>query len=64
MQATPSLEVRMECLRARSGARFDPGLTEGSCPSCGAIVGSGTGQPTFTFGMRNTVRHGTGKEEF
>jgi len=26
--------------------RFNPGLVEGNCPSCGAIVGSAKGQPT------------------
>ena len=36
----------MECVHARPGARFDPALIAGSCPSCGAIVGSGTGKPT------------------
>ena len=30
----------MECLRGRRGARFDPGLMGGNCPTCGAIVGS------------------------
>lgn len=36
----------MECLRGRRGARFDPGLMGGNCPTCGAIVGSEKGQPT------------------
>ncbi len=34
------------CSHATPGHRFDPGLTEGSCPVCGAGVGSEPGTPT------------------
>ncbi|MEV6614280.1 hypothetical protein AB0N31_10730 [Streptomyces sp. NPDC051051] len=34
-----------ECMHARPGGRFDPGMTEGSCPVCGAGVGAAPGEP-------------------
>lgn len=34
------------CTSCNPGNRFDPARTAGSCPSCGAIVGSESGQPT------------------
>ena len=45
------------CSHATPGTRFDPGLTEGNCPVCGAGVGSPPGSPT-TMHQRN----GTGTE--
>ncbi|MER5772010.1 hypothetical protein [Streptomyces sp. NPDC001985] len=36
----------MERTCARPGNRFDPARCDGSCPVCGAIVGSPTGSPT------------------
>ncbi len=45
------------CSHATPGRRFDPGLTEGNCPVCGAGVGSPSGSPT-TMHQRN----GTGTE--
>ncbi len=35
----------MNCTHHR-GERFDPARCGGSCPVCGAIVGSESGQPT------------------
>ncbi|MEV7154932.1 hypothetical protein AB0N77_09935 [Streptomyces misionensis] len=52
----------MECTHARPGERFDPGLTEGNCPTCGAIVGSETGQPTTIHqGPDGTTCSGSGQ---
>lgn len=34
------------CSHHTPGHRFDPGLTEGYCPVCGAGVGSPPGTPT------------------
>ncbi|MFF3848069.1 hypothetical protein [Streptomyces sp. NPDC002328] len=34
-----------ECLHTRPGGRFDPSMTEGSCPVCGAGVGAAPGEP-------------------
>lgn len=46
----------------RPGARFDPGLCAGSCPVCGAIVGSETGQPTTIHqGADGSTCPGTGQ---
>ncbi|WP_426568065.1 hypothetical protein [Streptomyces canus] len=46
-----------ECLHTRPGRRFDPSATEGSCPVCGAGVGSAPGTPTTMH-----QRGGTGNE--
>jgi hypothetical protein len=34
----------MACAHNHPGARFDPGLTEGNCPVCGATVGAAPGE--------------------
>lgn len=44
------------CERQR-GRRFDPGQVAGSCPVCGAGVGSAPGEPTTMH-----QRGGTGNE--
>ncbi|MGW6461269.1 hypothetical protein ACWF94_35970 [Streptomyces sp. NPDC055078] len=41
-----------ECTCTNRGARFDLGRCAGSCPVCGAIVGSPSGSPT-------TIHQGT-----
>ncbi|MEE1796837.1 hypothetical protein PUR28_39670 [Streptomyces sp. BE308] len=42
------------CSHTTPGRRFDPGLTEGYCPSCGAGVGSPAGAPTASHQVGGT----------
>jgi hypothetical protein len=51
----------MSCTTYR-GERFDPARVAGSCPSCGAIVGAPTGQPTTIHqGADGSTCPGTGQ---
>ncbi|MER6103637.1 hypothetical protein ABT115_15265 [Streptomyces sp. NPDC001832] len=52
------------CSHTNPGHRFDPGLTEGCCPVCGAGVGSEPGTPTTMHqanGSGNEMCPGSGQ---